>query len=299
MSYKYKEETMKRYIKNILEESLIDEVVVDKEWNRLYSTIQEKECTKERRNTNFISLRFLTYVAAAFIGFILTFPVVKNMLENSDEMETYQMITRKGEQCFLRLPDGSKVWTNNCTTVEYNSGFGKNNRDISLKGEAYFEVAKGKDLPFVVHTNDINVRAIGTAFNVLAYPSDKQVVTTLYEGKVVVNSASDDEELFLKENQVAVYTKYDNKIHKRSYNKSVDGGWREGNFVFNMISLQEITNILERNYDVCFVFENEKIKNLKFKGVFKKSESLQEILNIITLNTGIGYQTYKDTIIVK
>ena len=83
----------------------------------------------------------------------------------------------------MQLPDGTRVWINSCTTLEYAENYGHSNRSIYLDGEAYFEVAKNKDLPFVVKANGIDVKAIGTAFNVSAYMEDSQLTTTLFKGR--------------------------------------------------------------------------------------------------------------------
>lgn len=288
---------MKKYIKNILEESLKDEVDVRDEWNRLLLNINKQEQAKPRiKNAYF---KILTYVAAALIGFIVSVPIMKNFRDSSENVGLYQLITLKGEKSCLKLPDGSKVWINSCTTVEYDDHFGVSNRDIHLTGEAYFEVAKNKDIPFIVRTNEIQVRAVGTAFNVLAYPLDSHVITTLYEGKVAVNSNFGHGEILLSENQVAEFEKSVNKLIKRDYNEDVDAGWREGRIVFNMISLQDIATVLERKYNVSFLFENDKVKTLKFKGTFYDTDSLEDILNIVMLNTGIKCEFGKDKIIVE
>ena len=299
MCHTYKEKTMKKYIKDILEDSLQEEVDVSEEWNRLFLAINKREKKDDKPRVEYLYFKILTYVAASLIGFIISIPVMKNIGRLTRNAGTYQMITLKGEKSCLRLPDGSKVWANSCTTLEYDDRFGMDNRNIKLKGEAYFEVAKNKDVPFIVHTSDIQVRAVGTAFNVLAYPSDSQVLTTLYEGKVAVNSKNGGEEVILEENQVAEYNKNDNKVIKRDCNEGVDEGWRQGNLVFNMISLKEISNKLERKYDVFFLFENEKVKNMKFKGVFRETESIKDILDVIMLNTGVKCELDNDTIIVK
>ena len=205
----------------------------------------------------------------------------------------------KGEKSYLQLPDGTRVWLNSCTTLEYAENYGHSNRSIYLDGEAYFEVAKNKDLPFVVKANGIDVKAIGTAFNVSAYMEDSQLTTTLFNGKVAVQPTLTKQEVLLEPNQVAVYDKSRNKIEVVPYDKKLFAQWRGGFLSFKMMYLQDITKLLERNYNVVFRYENQGIKKLRFSGSFRNNEDLSEILNVIKTNTGIRYQILKDTIVIK
>mgnify|MGYP000665355535 FL=1 len=150
---------------------------------------------------------------------------------------------------------------NSNTKFSYPSVFATNNRKVKLDGEAYFEVAKNKDLPFVVKANGIDVKAIGTAFNVSAYMEDSQLTTTLFNGKVAVQPTLTKQEVLLEPNQVAVYDKSRNKIEVVPYDKKLFAQWRGGFLSFKMMYLQDITKLLERNYNVVFRYENQGIKN--------------------------------------
>ena len=143
----------------------------------------------------------------------------------------------------MQLPDGTRVWLNSCTTLEYAENYGHSNRSIYLDGEAYFEVAKNKDLPFVVKANGIDVKAIGTAFNVSAYMEDSQLTTTLFNGKVAVQPTLTKQEVLLEPNQVAVYDKSRNKIEVVPYDKKQFAQWRGGFLSFEMMYLQDITTV--------------------------------------------------------
>ena len=258
---------MKEYIKNIIAESLKDEVDVDREWERLFSSIEKKTISKMK--TRRLFLQYMKYAAAVLLGIGISLSTL--YLTNQENLSTvgnYKLVTSKGEKSYLQLPDGTKVWLNSCTTLEYAENYGHSNRNIYLDGEAYFEVAKNKDLPFVVKANGIDVKAIGTAFNVSAYMEDSQLTTTLFNGKVAVQP-------------------------------TLTKQWRGGFLSFEMMYLQDITKLLERNYNVVFRYENQGIKKLRFSGSFRNNEDLSEILNVIKTNTGIRYQILKDTIVIK
>ena len=289
---------MKEYIKNIIAESLKDEVDVDREWERLFSSIEKKTISKMK--TRGLFLQYLKYAAAVVLGIGVSLSTL--YLTNQENLSTvgnYKLVTSKGEKSYLRLPDGTRVWLNSCTTLEYAENYGHSNRSIYLDGEAYFEVAKNKDLPFVVKANGIDVKAIGTAFNVSAYMEDSQLTTTLFNGKVAVQPTLTKQEVLLEPNQVAVYDKSRNKIEVVPYDKKQFAQWRGGFLSFEMMYLQDITKLLERNYNVVFRYENQGIKKLRFSGSFRNNEDLSEILNVIKTNTGIRYQILKDTIVIK
>ena len=201
---------MKEYIKNIIAESLKDEVDVDREWERLFSSIEKKTISKMK--TRRLFLQYMKYAAAVVLGIGVSLSTL--YLTNQENLSTvgnYKLVTSKGEKSYLQLPDGTRVWINSCTTLEYAENYGHSNRSIYLDGEAYFEVAKNKDLPFVVKANGIDVKAIGTAFNVSAYMEDSQLTTTLFNGKVAVQPTLTKQEVLLEPNQVAVYDKSRNK----------------------------------------------------------------------------------------
>ena len=289
---------MKEYIKDIIEESLKDEVDVDREWERLFSSIEKKTISKMK--TRGLFLQYLKYAAAVVLGIGVSLSTL--YLTNQENLSTvgnYKLVTSKGEKSYLQLPDGTRVWLNSCTTLEYVENYGHSNRSIYLDGEAYFEVAKNKDLPFVVKANGIDVKAIGTAFNVSAYMEDSQLTTTLFNGKVAVQPTLTKQEVLLEPNQVAVYDKSRNKIEVVPYDKKQFAQWRGGFLSFEMMYLQDITKLLERNYNVVFRYENQGIKKLRFSGSFRNNEDLSEILNVIKTNTGIRYQILKDTIVIK
>lgn len=289
---------MKEYIKNIIAESLKDEVDVDREWERLFSSIEKKTISKMK--TRRLFLQYMKYAAAVVLGIGVSLSTL--YLTNQENLSTvgnYELVTSKGEKSYLQLPDGTRVWLNSCTTLEYAENYGHSNRSIYLDGEAYFEVAKNKDLPFVVKANGIDVKAIGTAFNVSAYMEDSQLTTTLFNGKVAVQPTLTKQEVLLEPNQVAVYDKSRNKIEVVPYDKKLFAQWRGGFLSFKMMYLQDITKLLERNYNVVFRYENQGIKKLRFSGSFRNNEDLSEILNVIKTNTGIRYQILKDTIVIK
>lgn len=292
---------MNKQICKILEENLLDEVNVDKEWERLYDTIlQESMAHSVLKRKRKLFPHFLKLVAAVLLGaFLATVFFQMNLKDHSLKSSSYKIMTGKGEKSFLQLPDGTKVWLNTCTSLEYSVDYGINNRNIALVGEAYFEVAKNRDIPFVVKTDGLEVKALGTAFNVCAYENEAKLTTTLFSGQVVVHPFSTKQEILLNPDQVAIYYKDKNKIETMPYQKQLFTEWRAGGLSFEMMYLEEIAKLLERNYDVAFLFKNQRIKTLRFSGYFNNNESLTDILRVIKINTSINYRMVKDTVIIE
>ena len=291
---------MKKQYSKLLKNALKDEVNVHDEWQRLSAKI-EKGSQPQQQNEKRFSLPLLKYAAAILLGFAIS---SITLLWPKEELEqiavgTYKLHTDKGEKSNIELPDGSKVWLNTCTTLEYSQGYGMTNRDIYLNGEAYFEVAKNKEIPFIVKTNGIDIKALGTAFNISAYDDDTKLVTTLYSGQVSVHPILTKEDILLDPNQMAVYYKDRHRIEKIEFNEDKNIQWRDGIFSFEMIRLGEIVKMLERNYDIVFQYENQRIRELNFSGTFQSNESIVDIIKVITTNTSIDYQIKKDTIVFR
>lgn len=295
---------MKKYINDLISECIKDEVDKEKEWARLMTNLDSKAKSSISERGKIKKVRFfqaIKYAAAILIGAVLSLSVIYIMdSTNSKLIANYKLKTEKGEKSYLQLPDGTNVWLNSCTTIEYANDYGISNRNISLNGEAYFEVAKNKEIPFIVKTSGgIDVRAVGTAFNVCAYSDESKLTTTLFSGKVIVQPTLTKQEIILEPNQVAVYYKTRNKIEVAKYDPRLFAQWRNGSLSFDMMLMEDITRILERNYNVIFRYENQKIKKLRFSGSFRNGESFTEILEILKSNTANHYEMKGDTVIVR
>ena len=201
-----------------------------------------------------------------------------------------------GQRANLTLADGTNVWLNARSEMRYPAVFTGNKREITLDGEAYFEVAKDADHRFLVHTDIMDVEALGTTFNVQAYPDDAEIVTTLVEGKVRVSAG--DNEVVLLPNQLASYGRNGGlmKVSKME-NTDYATGWMKGEFAFSGASLQEIAKELSRMYNMKIQFKSEEIKKYHFSGVIQNN-SLTNVLEIIGLTSPVVYEVRNDSIIL-
>lgn len=290
--------SMKEKINRIIKTYLDKEVDLSIEWERLVQKIDPEASPHIYMRKNRL-IPFLRYGVAALAGMAVLF-FAENLIRGTHIAEPtvamYKMQTEAGDKSNIELPDGTRIWLNNSTTIEYESSFGIKNRTVLLKGEAYFMVAKNKDLPFIVKAQGVDIKALGTSFNVSAYPDDSELTTTLFSGKVSVLSASSNQVALLTPNQTAIYRKEENVLEKRNDNRDRNGQWREGIFSFEMKPLQEITKVLERNHHVIFQFKNQRIRKLRFSGSFRDHESISEIMKVIKANTSVNYSIKGDTI---
>ncbi|MFW9614710.1 MAG: FecR family protein [Macellibacteroides fermentans] len=292
---------MKERTKKIAEDSFASEVNLKNEWNRLLGSIQKenKPVGKTRIIGKYLQMA-AGYAAAVLVGAALVFVFTHTRtLPEQVQGGSFIVQTDNSDRSFTQLPDGSRIWLKKGTKIEYNQQFGIGNRNVLLNGEAYFEVAKNKKLAFVVKTKSIDVTALGTSFNVNAYDDGNEVTTTLYTGKVNVQSTLTGYKTILNPFEVAVFSKTKDKITTYVFTGPDKPVWMEPEFRFDMLPLIDITKQLEHNYNVVFVYRNQKIKHLKFSGTFDRDEKLDEILRVIKINTNIDYAIKNDSVIIK
>jgi len=208
----------------------------------------------------------------------------------------------RGGQFSIKLSDGTKVWLNSESQLKYPVDFVKGKtREVELVyGEAYFEVSASvlhDGAKFKVISEDQYVEVLGTKFNIKAYKEEKNIYTTLVEGKVMVNTFS--EEQILVPNQQLDLDIDSKRI--RVYNVDVDItiSWKDGVFKFKESSLKDIMKVLSRWYDMDVVFENKSLEAVKFKGVLDRKQSIEEILSAIKSVSINNYEINNNTVIIK
>jgi len=240
--------------------------------------------------------------------------------------EKNEVSTRNGSKSKITLPDGSKVWLNAGSVLTYNKDFGGEIREVSLSGEAFFEVmpavsqATAKRVPFIIHTRDLDVRVLGTAFNVKSYPGDKQTETSLVHGKVEVLIHNRPEEKFtLRPNEKLVVMNEEANtpatgksgdvsnnqpfvsLSKLTYTEAdsllVETAWVQNKLVFDNESFREVATKMERWYNVEITFSDAKIQETRFSGKFE-TETIQEALDGMSVTGPFHYSMHGNKIII-
>lgn len=207
--------------------------------------------------------------------------------------QTFVVSAEKGQRSNVVLPDGTKVWLNSDTEIKYSGEYGKKDRQISLSGEAYFEVAKDPKHRFIVQAGEMQVEALGTAFNVKAYEEDDELTASLFEGKVKTSVAG--QTLLLDPDQSVSYNRIKHSFVKLNGNTNYDRMWRNQELVFRGESLEEVAIMLDRLYNVKVEFQTDDIKHYRFSGVIKNN-SLENVFELISLTAPIRYEK-RDSII--
>ncbi|MDR1120295.1 MAG: FecR domain-containing protein [Dysgonamonadaceae bacterium] len=260
-------------------------VIPDRErvWNKIVTQIKRMPVMYSRQTL------FRAASAAASVALIIGFSL--SLLYNKyGDMAQKDIIvqTPAGEKSKIYLPDGTQVYLNSASTIIYNTGFDVKNRDIRLQGEACFEVAKNEQLPFNVKAADINVKAIGTSFNINAYPDEKRIFVSLAEGHVHVESAGEKELLAdLYPNQQAVICKSNMKCIVQTCNAETESIWRLGRLRIENENIRDVLHKMERWYGVNIQTQGEPPKENIWMTV--KTESLKEMLELINKITPVEY----------
>jgi len=204
---------------------------------------------------------------------------------NKSRSEQLVFETPRGEKSFVKLPDGTEVWLNAKSRLIYNS-FSSNRRQVELKGEAFFKVARNENAPFVVKTNECEVEVLGTTFNVMAYDDFGFKEITLLNGKIDVHMK--DAEQVLKPGQALILK--DHTYHVDEVRSADASGWVDNKFNFRNIPISELMKRLENWYDVDITLENNTGREVNFTGTFKNEETIWQVLDAIKVYTPIAYK---------
>lgn len=203
----------------------------------------------------------------------------------------------RGRECMVTLEDGTKVWVNAQTILKYPVSFVGERREVVLQGEAYFEVVKDTK-PFIVKANGMDVEVLGTCFNVNTYKQDI-VETTLQEGSVSVKVHATGEKMILVPDEMAEFQISNGVIKKKRVDAYVYTAWKDGKFVFENETIEEIMQRLGRKYDLDIYYENEDVKEQVFTGIIECYPDVMNILHIIEGTATVVFEMRGKTIIVK
>jgi transmembrane sensor len=199
------------------------------------------------------------------------------------------MSTPRGRQFQMTLPDGSKVWLNAASSIRFPVAFNGPTRKVEVTGEVYIEVKKNAAHPFMVQGNDFVIQVLGTVFNVNSYSDNGTVKTTLVEGSVKVNAATDSNGVQLKAGQQWIYSAQSGKpgmIRSADINHVL--AWKEKRFSFNG-NIRNIMNEVARWYDVELKYEGN-IPDKELEGGFTREKELQKVLEILEVAAGVHFE---------
>jgi len=203
-----------------------------------------------------------------------------------------------GSKVKLYLPDGTLVWLNAGSSIEYSQALGIKDRKLTLNGEAYFEVARNERKTFEVTSNDVTVSVLGTKFNFRNYADEERAGVTLIEGKVCVKKTG-NEEVILHPNQQIAYYKNDRTSEIINVKAAQASEWINGIIFFDGESLPDIVRELERLYNVRILIANESLKSYRFYGKFYRTDqTIQEVIDMLASTDKLKYTINNKVIIL-
>lgn len=227
-------------------------------------------------------------VIALVAGFALSYMLQTNLSSNNSEEFRNIVMAPSGQKTQLVLPDGTQVWLNSESQLVYTYQYNRNERVVILDGEAYFDVEKKEGLPFIVKAGPVDIRVLGTSFNVSAYSKEENISVSLVSGRLGLLRSADQEHLtFLQPNESAIISRHDMACKVISCDAGVEASWHLNKLKFDGADTREIWKKLERWYGVKVTLENVDPENRYWFSV--KTESLTELLEMINRLTPMEY----------
>jgi ferric-dicitrate binding protein FerR (iron transport regulator) len=313
-----------------------DNIDPDKAWKAIENKLSPKTKISERHTLRqrsgasiniykklFIAASILLFISLSFSGAYLFF-ITKNK-----SVTVYNEISvPKGSKSSIILSDGSKIWLNSCTKLKYPDKFESTLREVYLEGEAYFEVAKDKNKPFFVRTSDLDIKVLGTSFNVKSYANEGTIETTLESGLISISKKLDGGKInpmVIKPNQRLTFVKSEGRIlvdevkntleenesttvnstqrKEKLYlfeniNTKLYTSWKDNRLVFEDESFESLAEKMERWYNVKIIIKGDKLKQFKFTGTFER-ETIEQALKALQITTKFKYSFDRNIITIE
>ncbi len=277
-----------------------DNIVFNKE--RAYQLFLKQIEATTRQNINkhkFFQLRPWMYAAAmiivVFICGTIAFQSGKRVLRNQLAQITIE--APYGSKTKLYLPDGTLVWLNAGSKMSYAQDFGINERALNLTGEAYFEVTKNKHIPFKVHTDELDVKVLGTKFNFRNYQDALEAKVCLLEGKVALSTQQ--KETILHPDQQALLDKKTGNLLISSTKAAYSAEWTNDRLYFDEALLPDIVKELERSYNIKITIADAALNSVRFYGNFRRKEqSIREIMDVLSSTDKMTYTIEGKNIVI-
>jgi len=285
-------------------------------FNKIRQKIQDHENVWEyqilpKSSNSFANRNFLKIVASILflVGvswFIFNFSNIS--LNQKDIIQATKVSmqiksTTSGQKFTIFLADGTKVKLNSDSRLEYPQAFSDTSRIVHLSGEAFFDVKKDAQRPFTVISHNLITTALGTSFNINAYPGNDNIIVSLATGKVRVSNETGENieksKIMLEPGNQAIYSNSNNAIKKQPFDASINLAWKNGVLYFEDASWSQIVNKLERWYGVDISVANQKSSSNKLYTGFFKEESLENVLESLSFSKNFKYKIKSQKVYVE
>jgi ferric-dicitrate binding protein FerR (iron transport regulator) len=276
----------------------------DEKFDRIFDKIYEKTNYCEKADppppkTSRLQVYFRRAKAAAAVLFLpmLGFLIYLTSVQNpgteaitATVVDALEVEASSGSRTVVQMTDGTKAYLNYGSKLRYPQVFAADSRVVELEGEGYFEVAHNPDRPFIVKAGQLNIKAVGTSFNVLAYPGEQQIQTTLVEGVVIIEETSEQnsDTVTLAVGDHVIYDRAGGEFTTRQDNLEKYIAWKDGKIVFDNETTTEVAARLSRAFNVEIEIA-EAVKDLTYTVTFT-DETLTQILDLMSLATPVRYE---------
>ncbi|MBO9675019.1 MAG: FecR domain-containing protein [Sphingobacteriaceae bacterium] len=284
-------------LQTYFEAETVEDENIDQVFDRIRSqiTVPAESGLKVVRNKPYGTWLKIAAVLAVVIAGVLIYNREAIFVNKTGELALTQVLTKASEVKTIILADGSTVKMNSGSSLKYPDHFTASTRDVYLSGEAFFDVKKDPEHPFIVHTEQVAVKVLGTAFDVKAYQNDTFTETTLIRGKVSVTIKNNAAQTFiLKPNDKFTLTDGKASIGQLSHfndtgaDRILETAWTNHELIYKNNSFDEVAKLFERWYGVKIAFKNPELKTVKFTGHVDK-ETITEALNVLKLIENFNY----------
>lgn len=275
----------------------MNKVNVDSAWEKLKNRIQEDSevlLEVEEKNSRFLLQGVLKYAAAiiiiAGIGFLST-TIYQKIADKGMKIE-YALLNEQGKK--IILPDGSTVLLNSDSRISYPKTFALNERKVELEGEAFFDVTKNPDKPFIIETKNAEVKVLGTSFNVNASIPGNQVEVFVETGLVQLSrKRNGDEKILVNPGDLGVLNTA--KLTKVKNNDQNIIAWKTKELIFREDNLENVIKTLNKVYKTNIECENQDLLNLRYTSTFR-DQDINSILHVICLTFNLKLENKNDQI---
>lgn len=260
----------------------------------ILAQIRKQDTDRPGRAAHTSKSRIIYWATGVAAALALAFTTGLKVSDANHPAQQYTVVADRGQKSVVDLPDGSRVRLNSASRITYSSDFNRKDRNISLEGEAFFEVAKNKKIPFIVTADKVTVKAVGTRFNVMAYRDRGEIVTTLVEGEVIT-AAGPAADTLLPRRQSHYSRTTGLMTTTDAPNEEHLVPWTANEILLADESLADVAGILEKMYDVNIIFADEEIKGYSYTGLIRNN-SLMNVLDLITGTSPVKYRISNNTI---
>ena len=273
-------------LKNLhFKETALNESLIDQKYNQWRNSIRPTRVLHKLWNA-------WAKAAAVILLPLCLYFIINNQYFSKEDLSSLaqsEIISAPGTRSMHTLSDGTRVWLNSGSKLAYSANFNHKERKVHIEGEAYFDVSHNKQKPFIVEAGQLEIKVLGTEFNVSAYKDDHLIETTLVNGSIELTEANSGKTVKLAPKQNLRVDKKINKMTVKNVNPELYSSWKDGKLIFENEPFNDLIRKLSRWYNVDIELESENLEGFRFTAIIQ-NETLQQTLELIKISTPIDYK---------